>query len=201
MTSAANSLDNVDLENLMLYHAPDPILTSVLVFYGPVITANSTVSSSRIQAHIVSPCGVKSYPRITVSPTAPIYAPVHHLPREKQGDPECRGLAVCIYKYLSELPDVAKSEVLMLAQGSSQQQLSYDAFTDKHAAEITNKATVVESPHSIIQGLVDAYRDKLVPWIDVDLILPSGSITLPKSSDDTSFDDNPLAKYGDYANF
>ncbi|KAI5303921.1 hypothetical protein KEM56_007052 [Ascosphaera pollenicola] len=201
MTSVVNSLDNVALEDLTLYHTSDPVLSSVLVFYGPVVTANSTVSSSRIQAYIISPCGVKSYPRITVSPTAPIYAPVHYLPRDQQGDPERRGLAVCLYKYLSEISDPVRHEVLILAKSSSiQLPRPIKPFEEAHAAELAHKMVVIEDAAGITRSVKDAFRDRTVPWIDAHLVLPPQSITLPDDSGDTTcYEDYFAMRYGEYA--
>ena len=108
MATVSTAPSDLPLEQLSLYHASDPYLSSIFIFYGPVATANATVSSSRIQAHILTPAGFQSYPRITVSPAAPLYAAVNHLPREKQGDEVSRGLAVSMLKYFAELSDPAK---------------------------------------------------------------------------------------------
>ncbi|KAI5289566.1 hypothetical protein KEM54_003652 [Ascosphaera aggregata] len=203
MTPVVNSLHDVPLENLILYHATDPVLSSVLVFYGPVVTANSTVSSSRIQAYILSPCGVRSYPRITVSPTAPIYAPVHYLPRDRQGDPERRGLAVCLYKYFNELRAPVKHEVVLLAKGGNHHlPRPIKAFEEAHAAELANKMTVIEDSTEIVRGVKAVFRERIVPWVDAHLVLPPQSITLPDDSRDTAGSEDYLAlRYGEYAGF
>ncbi|KAL1955212.1 hypothetical protein VTO42DRAFT_8924 [Malbranchea cinnamomea] len=182
MTSASSSLAGLPLEQLALYHAVDPLLqSSVFVFHGPVTTANSTVSSSRIQAHIVSVAGVQSYPRITVSPAAPLYAAVNHLPREKQADEVYRGLAVCLLKYFSELSDTVKDGLTIFSRSGKQGVKGSPRvmFDEVHAAEVANKLVRVEDQSvamEVVRDLRDAFGDRIIPWIDIDIVLPAGTI-------------------------
>lgn len=184
---SSTSLSNLPLERLVLYHATDPILSSVLVFYGPVITANSTISSSRVQAYIITPCGVQCYPRVTISPTAPIYASVHHLPREKQGDETSRGLATCLLKFFGDLPETIKDELLVVLRCEKQLPQSTNIFEETHAAGIADRMSMIENPTNIIRGLRDGFRDRVVSWIDVDLVLPAGSISVIDPGRDSIF--------------
>ena len=182
MASASGSLAGLPLEQLSLYHAVDPLLqASIFVFHGPVTTANSTVSSSRIQAHIVSLAGAQSYPRITVSPAAPLYAAVNHLPREKQGDGTYRGLAVVLLKYFSELPDTVKDGLTIYSRTGKQgaKGSTRAMFDELHAAEVANKLVLVEDKSvamEVTRDLKDAFGERIVPWIDIDLVVPTGTI-------------------------
>ncbi|KAK2792709.1 hypothetical protein FQN52_002771 [Onygenales sp. PD_12] len=188
MTSVSTSIAGLPLEQLALYHAVDPILSSVLIFYGPVITANSTVRSSRFQAHIIAPGGLQSYPRVTISPAAPLYAAVNHLPRDKQGDEIYRGLAVCLLKYFGELSEPVRYVLLGTARAGKQSVRSPNTFDEMHAAELANKMVKIEDPTDIIHDLRNAYSDRIVPWIDVDLVLPLGSVAASKSARESDCD-------------
>ncbi|KAJ5098452.1 hypothetical protein N7532_005453 [Penicillium argentinense] len=164
--SATTALADLPLEYLSLYHTVDSYLSSILVFYGPVATANATVSSSRIQAHIFTPAGFQSYSRITISPAAPLYAAVNHLPRDKQGDPVCRGLAVSMLKYFAELADS------QFTPGWSPPKL----FDEMHAADLANRMTKVEDSSDIVRDLRSTFQERRIPWADIDVVLPSGII-------------------------
>ncbi|KKZ67910.1 hypothetical protein EMCG_06439 [[Emmonsia] crescens] len=202
MTSVSTSISGLPLEQLTLYHAVDPILSSVLIFHGPVITANSTVRSSRFQAHIIAPGGVLSYPRITISPAGPLYAAVNHLPRDKQGDEIYRGLAVCLLKYFGDLSEPVRYVLLGTARSGKLSARLPNAFDEFHAAELANKMVKVEDPTDAIRDLRDAYSDRIVPWIDVDLVLPPGSIAASNgfrnSDGDLESQEDPTHQYGKY---
>ncbi|PGH26998.1 hypothetical protein AJ80_01382 [Polytolypa hystricis UAMH7299] len=182
MTSTLTSLASLPLEQLTLYHAVDSILSSVFVFCGPVVTANSTISSSRIQAHIITPVGLQSYSRITISPVAPLYAAVNHLPREKQGDEVYRGLAVCLFKCFGDMSESVRNGLVMLAQGAKQPAQTPGTFDDSHAAELANSMVKVENPDQVIRDLKDGFAERVVPWIDMDLVLPPGTIVTPENT-------------------
>ncbi|KAK2766951.1 hypothetical protein FQN54_006266 [Arachnomyces sp. PD_36] len=204
MASISESLADLPLEQLSLYHAVDPFLASILVFHGPVATANATVSSSRIQIHIFTPAGFQSYPRITVSPAAPIYAAVNHLPREKQGDEVCRGLAVGILKYFSDIPEPVRNSLMMIAKSEKQGARVPKLFDETHAADLANKMQRVESSTDVVHALKDAYKERKIPWIDLDVILPAGTIQPPKNLDDPEADaerrESSFDQYGKYSN-
>ncbi|KAJ9222241.1 putative Rho guanyl nucleotide exchange factor [Paecilomyces variotii] len=201
MAAASNSLSTLPLEQLSLYHAVDPFLSSILIFHGPVATAHATVSSSRIQAHIFTPAGFQSYPRIAISPAAPLYAAVNHLPREKQGDEVCRGLAVCILKYFAELSSPVKECLVETAKAGKPAGKVPKLFDEMHAAELANRMTRVENPSEIIRNLREAYRERKVPWIDIDVVLPVGTIrsTERQDSPEDDLDDAPDDQYGKYS--
>ncbi|EZF36441.1 hypothetical protein H109_01872 [Trichophyton interdigitale MR816] len=186
MASAASSCASLPLEQLALYHAVDPVLSSIFVFHGPATTANSTLNSSRIQVHIFAADGLQSYPRITVSPAAPLYAAVNHLPRERQGDEVYRGLAVCLFKYFSEIPDSVKSELVALAHPGRPSSKPLQFFDELHAADLADKMEKVENPAAVVRDLKDAFADRVVPWVDIDLVVPTGTITVPTSPGESS---------------
>lgn len=176
MATAWPPLPDLALEQLTLFHAVDAALASVFVFYGPAATPNASVSSSRIQAHIFSAAGVKSYPRLTVSPAAPLYAAVNFLPREKQGDEVCRGLAVSLFKYLSELPAAVKDCVAEIAKNAKPSGRPLQLFDAAHASDLTNRMTPLANSAGIVRDLRDAFGERKLPWVDVDVVLPPGTI-------------------------
>ncbi|KAL3495209.1 hypothetical protein BJX62DRAFT_6972 [Aspergillus germanicus] len=181
-TSSISPLD-LPLDQLSLYHVSDPLLSTIFVFYGPVSTANATVSSSRIQAHILTPAGFQSYPRITVSPAAPLYAAVNHLPREKQGDEISRGLAVSMLKYFAELSDPAKECLQALARAGKSGGQIPKMFDEMHAADLANRMLKVDNTADIVRDIRGAFQERRVPWVDLDVVLPAGSIKPPELAD------------------
>lgn len=147
-----------------------------------------------------------SYPRITISPAAPLYAAVSHLPREKQGDEVYRGLAVCLFKYFCELPELVKDALTSLAQPQSQKQGARlpPLFDEVHAGELANRMTKVDNPAQVVSDLRDAFGDRIVPCIDVDFVLPAGTIdsgaqTSRDSGSDVELNQRFSDRFGDYA--
>lgn len=194
------TLADLPLEQLSLYHVVDSCLASVFVFYGAVSTANATVSSSRIQAHIFTPAGFHSYPRITVSPAAPVYAAVNHLPREKQGDEVCRGLAVSMLRYFAELSDPVKHRLTAVARIGKPGGKAPKMFDEMHAADLANRMTKVDDPSEIIQDIRSAYQERKVSWIDIDVVLPTGTIQPfhRRESAGSDLDGGQNPQYGPY---
>ncbi|KAH6856034.1 hypothetical protein B0I37DRAFT_67109 [Chaetomium sp. MPI-CAGE-AT-0009] len=197
-------------EHVTLYYASDPLLghLPVLIFYGPSTTANYTHNSSRIQIHIYSPAGYVSFPRITVSPSSPFYSVVAHLPREFQGDEVCRGLAFGLRRYFAELPEVVKNHlknqypVTRARRPGSAPAL----FGEQHAADLAKAAVQAGNTAEVIEILEYALRTQHLSGIDVDLVLPPGSIVplenadfeeVPDDEDDIL--DPTLRQYGGYA--
>jgi RhoGEF domain len=208
MAMINSSLAELPLEQLSLYHVTDPYLSSVLVFYGSVATADSSASSSRNQAHIFSAAGVRSYPRIIASPAAPLYVAVHNLPREKQGDEICRGLAVSLLRYFNDLPATAKQclkQMAMARTGKSTGRFP-KMFEETHAADLANRMVKINNTADIVRDLRGAYDEKRVPCVDIDVMMPSSSITLPTEQEaknetlpEEALDDNAnSAQYGKY---
>ncbi|BCR88642.1 putative Rho guanyl nucleotide exchange factor [Aspergillus chevalieri] len=218
MATVSTSLSDLPLEQLTLYQTSDPFLASIFVFYGPVATANATVSSSRIQAHVFTPAGFHSYPRITVSPAAPLYAAVNHLPREKQGDEVCRGLAVSMLKYFADLSESTKECLYDLARAGKPGGKIPKMFDEMHAADLANRMVPVENmvtnSHNnynnnntalsdTIRDIRGAFQERKLPWIDLDVILPAGTIQPPPRPDDNDtsqdLEDTPDHQYGRYS--
>ncbi|KAJ6036948.1 hypothetical protein N7540_001227 [Penicillium herquei] len=199
-TPAGNALSDLPLEDLSLYHAVDTYLSSVLIFYGPVATANATVSSSRIQAHIFSPAGFQSYNRITISPAAPLYAAVNHLPRERQGDAVCRALAVSMLKYFAELSDPLKTHLVDKAQPARQGGRVSKLFDEMHAADLANRMTKVEDSMEIVRDIRNSFQERKVPWMDLDVVLPAGTIKPPqrRESAGSEIEETQNNQYGPY---
>ncbi|KAL4802288.1 hypothetical protein BDV18DRAFT_64659 [Aspergillus unguis] len=189
MANSTCALADLPLEQLSLYQVSDPSLSTAFVFYGPVSTANATISSSRIQAHILTPAGFQSYPRITVSPAAPLYAAVNHLPRDKQGDEVCRGLAVSMLKYFAEMSDPAKECLQALARAGKPGGQIPKLFDEMHAADLANRMTKVENTTDIVRDIRGAFQERKVPWVDVDVVLPAGTIQPPEPNDHDNLDD------------
>ncbi|OXN30189.1 hypothetical protein CDV57_00190 [Aspergillus fumigatus] len=204
MATVSSAVSNLPLEQLTLYQASDPYLYSIFVFYGPVTTANATVSSSRIQAHILTPAGFQSYSRITVSPAAPLYAAVNHLPRERQGDEICRGLAVSMLKYFAELSEPAKECLETMARAGKPDGKIPKLFDEMHAADLANRMTKVEHSSDLIRDIRGAFQERKVPWVDIDVVFPAGTIQPPQRLDDGGIDesleieDNHDLQYGQY---
>ncbi|KAJ5246225.1 hypothetical protein N7468_001208 [Penicillium chermesinum] len=196
----ASALPDLPLEHLSLYHTTDPYLSSIFVFYGPVATANATVSSSRIQAHIFTPAGFESYPRITISPAAPLYAAVNHLPRERQGDAVCRALAVSMLKYFAGLSEPLKRRLTDTSQPVRQGGRAPKLFDEAHAADLANRMAKIEESADIIRDIRTAYQERKVPWTDIDVVMPSGTIQPPqrRESAGPELDDGQEIQYGVY---
>ncbi|KAK3901093.1 hypothetical protein C8A05DRAFT_35229 [Staphylotrichum tortipilum] len=177
-------------EHTTLYYASDPLLGNlpVLIFHGPSTTANYTLNSSRIQIHVYSPAGYQSFPRLTVSPNSPFYGVVAHLPREFQGDEICRGLAFGLYKYFTELPELVKNHLKNQYPVTGARPGSAPAlFGEQHAADLAKAAVQADNTTEVIGILEYALRTQHLSNVDVDLVLPPGSILAP--SDNADFDD------------
>lgn len=202
--------DDIELspEQLVAYHASDPLLghLPIVVFHGASTTANYTHNSSRVQIHVFSPAGLRSFPRLTISPNSPFYSVVDRLPREFQGDEVYRALAFGLFRYFAELPDNVRAH-LKNAYPTRGRQPGQEAplFGDQHVANVV--ASMAQSDN--IAGVVSAIQDALQPQhmsnIDIDLILPPGSIVplqeeelddVPEDEDDIL--DPTLRQYGGY---
>lgn len=161
-----------------LFYVVDELLarSPVLIFYGPSATHTSAASNSRIQAHIFSPAGLQSYPRLTISPSSHLYAAVNCLPREEQGDEICRGLAFSLYKYFAELPAPVKQawENQPTALGSLRS--APTLFSEHHAAILASGMVKVENVAEVIQDIRRALAEQSVSWLDMDVVLPPGSM-------------------------
>jgi hypothetical protein len=174
-------------ENLAVYHTSDPLLghLPVVLFHGPSTTANYTHNSSRVQIHVLSPAGLQSYPRLTISPNSPFYTVVDQLPREFQGDEIYRGLAFGLFKYFSELPDNVKSHLKNAYPTRSRRPATPPTlFGKQHVAELVKALTQSDNASNIITSLQDAWQTQHISNVDIDFILPPNSI-VPFSDTDT----------------
>ncbi|KAF2263351.1 hypothetical protein CC78DRAFT_569146 [Lojkania enalia] len=191
--------------DLSLFYTTDELLSNspVLIFYGP--TATSTQAThSRIQAHIFTPAGLQNFARLIISPTATFYSAVTCLPREEQGDDICRALAFSLYKYYSELPAEIKN--VWGKQYSTMARLPHapHLFSDSHAAMIAARMTRVENVSDIIIDVRHALGEQTLSWLDLDVVLPQGSIQKLDSSRESAQFDEPeddviQQRYGAYA--
>ncbi|KAF4632107.1 hypothetical protein G7Y89_g6022 [Cudoniella acicularis] len=167
-------------DQVSLYYATDAYLAHlpVLVFHGPSTTSNSTLNSSRIQIHVFTAAGFQSYPRVTISPNSPFYESVNHLSREKQGDEICRGLAFGLLKYFKELPEAVKSGLILQSANSRGKRPASapTLFGEQHAAEIVGSMVKVENIGDILGDIRAALRPQHINHVDIDLVLPPGSI-------------------------
>ncbi|RWA09699.1 hypothetical protein EKO27_g5400 [Xylaria grammica] len=196
-------------DHVTLYQTTDPLLghLPILIFHGSSTTANYTFNSSRVQVHIYTPAGFQSFPRLTISPNSPFYNVVHHLPREFQGDEVYRALAFGLSKYFHELPESVTSHIkLQFPTTRGRRPGSSPAlFGDQHAADIARSMVRAENTVDVIQKLQTALQTQHVSNVDVDLVLPPGSITplqpldfeeVPEDEDDIL--DPTLRQYGMY---
>lgn len=148
----------------------------ILVLYGPSATPTAAANNSRIQAHIFSPAGLQSYPRLTISPSSPLYAAVNCLPREEQGDEICRGLAYSLYKYFSDVPTNVKQIWEGQPSALSNLRSAPKLFSEAHAAILAQRMVKVDNVTEVIKDLRQALAEQAVSWLDLDVVLPSGSI-------------------------
>ncbi|KAK4211559.1 Rho guanine nucleotide exchange factor gef2 [Rhypophila decipiens] len=196
-------------EHVTLYYASDPLLGQlpVLIFHGPSTTANFTHNTSRVQIHIYSAAGFQSYHRITISPNSPFYSVVAHLPREFQGDEICRALAFGLFRYFSELPDGVKHHLRNQYPTTRNRRpgSAPTLFGEEHAADLAKSAVQASNTPEIIHMLESALRTQHISNVDLDLVLPPGSIIplqdidleeVPDDEDDIL--DPTLRQYGGY---
>jgi hypothetical protein len=196
-------------DQVSLYYTTDPYLGNlpVFVFHGPSTTSNSTLNSSRIQVHIFTAAGFQSYPRITISPNSPFYQSVSHLPRDRQGDEICRGLAFGLLKYFKELPEVVRTSLIFQSANSRGKRPSSapTLFYEQHAADVAGSMVKVENIGEVIQDIEAALRPQNINHLDIDLVLPLGSIVplreeeIEEQNEDEEIPDPTLKQYGAYA--
>jgi hypothetical protein len=185
-------------KDLSLFHTTDPLLgnSPVLVFHGPAASIGAT--SSRIQVHVFTPAGLGSYARLSVSPNSPFYSAVSNLPREEQGDEVCRGLAFGLKKYFSELPGAVRKTWCAQSKAPSLSAL----FGDDHIAILATRMAKIENVEEVIGDLSEAFCEQRLSWMDVDVVLPPGTIKDQSGVDDSEeLNDEELLKqrYGRYS--
>ncbi|QIW99188.1 hypothetical protein AMS68_004706 [Peltaster fructicola] len=187
--------------DLSLFHTTDPFLANapLLLFHGPAATVGA--ASSRIQLHIFTIAGHASYTRLAISPNSPFYTAVSNLPREEQGDEICRGIAFGLRKYFEELSTVVKTALCTQVRSTTPQML----FGDNHVAILASRLKRVENIRAVAEEIVRSFAEQKVPWLDVDVVLPPGTIKgRPKRTDSAGSDDLDESRvlsyqYGKYA--
>lgn len=191
-------------EDLSLFYTTDGLLSNapILIFYGP--TATSTQAThSRIQAHVFTPAGLQNFARLIISPTATFYNAVTCLPREEQGDEICRGLAFSLYKYYAELPAEVKTAWERRFSSMAHLPSTPKLFTESHAAMVAAKMVKVENVADIIVDVRHALGEQTLSWMDLDVILPAGSIRKPEIRESAQFDESEddilEQRFGQYA--
>lgn len=196
-------------EHLTLYHTTDPLVghLPILIFHGSSTTANYTSNSSRVQLHIYSPAGFQSFPRLTISPNSSSYNVVNYLPREFQGDETTRALAFGLFKYFSELDETVKTHLKNRYPATRNRRPGSlpTLFGEQHAADIAKSMLRSELPAETIEKLDMALQTQHISNVDIDLVLPPGSIIplKPEDYDNVSEDEDDVAdptlrQYGPY---
>ncbi|KAK7192633.1 hypothetical protein DPSP01_006573 [Paraphaeosphaeria sporulosa] len=191
--------------DLSLFYTTDELLSNspVLVFYGPTSTSTQA-THSRIQAHVFTPAGLQNFARLIISPTAPYYQAVACLPREEQGDEICRGLAFSLYKYFVELPQDVKNAWERQYASATRLPSAPTLFSESHAAIVAARMVRVENAADVIVDVRHALGEQTLPWLDLDVVLPHGSIKqLDNARESAQFDESEddvlQHRYGSYA--
>lgn len=206
MVVLSTALPALSDETVSLFYTQDPLLENlpVLLFYGPSTTGNSTQNGSRIQAHVFTLAGFQTFPRLTISPSSPLYAAVYHLPGDQQGDETCRGLAVSLLRYFAELSDASKATLKELAARRRPNRVAPMMFDEMHAGELASRMIRAEDSGEAIAYMKSALTPQSLTWLDVDIVLPPNTFNRASVSAGTdqspSFDDNglPLYSYGEH---
>jgi hypothetical protein len=195
-------------DQVSLYYTTDPYLGNlpVFVFHGPSTTTNSTLNSSRIQVHVFTAAGFQSYARITISPNSPFYQSVNYLPRDKQGDEICRGIAFGLLKYFKELPEVVRTGLIFQSANSRGKRpgSAPTLFGEQHAADLASTMVKVENVGEVIRDIEAALHPQNINHLDMDLVLPPGSIVPLKEENEECNEheellDPTLNQYGVYS--
>lgn len=79
-----------------------------------------------------------------------------------------------------------KSELVALAHPRRPSSKPLQFFDELHAADLADKMEKVENPAAVVRDLKDAFADRVVPWVDIDLVVPAGTITVPTSPGESS---------------
>ena len=207
MVAVTPALASLDVGILSLYHARDIYCSNlpVFIFYGASTTTNSTQNSSRIQAHVYSAAGFQSFPRLTIAPTSPLYAAVQHLPPEKQGDEDYRGMAFVLSKYFMEMAKPVQQSMKELSALGRMDKQAPATFNETHAGNLAASMVRLENAAEVAADLQAALSQRSSSWLDVDVVLPNGAISLSKQmesndgGDSALQEDSQVIDYGKYA--
>ena len=198
---------NLGSEDFLLFYAREPLLDNspILAFYGPSATENSTQNTSRVQAYVYSWAGFQSFPRLIIAPNSPRYVAVHHLPDDLQGNEIARGLAVSILSYFAAIPATTKQCLKEYARSLTSHGSPPVMFDEMHAAQIASNMIQIQKTTGTMKALTASLTERKCPWLDVDVILPAGSITktTPSKENESCTDENglPLLQYGIFQSF
>ncbi|KAG8628228.1 hypothetical protein KVT40_004101 [Elsinoe batatas] len=186
---------------LEIFHTTDPLLynSPIVVFFGQA--ASVVHSSSRIQVHVYTPAGLESYTRLSISPNSPYYAAVNALPREEQGDEVCRGIAYALSKYFTELPPKVKEYWTTQASTTKRPNAPFGLFSPTHVAVLASRLARVENVEDVVNTVQRALGEQRTSWLDVDIVLPPGTIQAIGDDELEDLDDEQICrrKYGRYA--
>lgn len=205
MVQVTESLAALPHDLLSLFYTTDLQLAElpIFAFYGPSTTGNSTLNSSRIQLHIFSAAGYQTYPRLTVAPSSPFYNAVDYLPKDQQGDEVARGLAFGLAKYFNDISEVVKSNIIVQSRHRARRPGSSPTlFGEAHAASLAAAMVPIENMADIIGDLSVALQAQSISHVDIDLVLPPGSIRPDNIEDEELLDaedDSSIRMYGEYA--
>ncbi|KAL8692595.1 MAG: hypothetical protein Q9218_002411 [Villophora microphyllina] len=197
----------LDPGTVSLYYTKDPLLENlpILVFYGPSTTRNASRSSARVQAHVYSLAGFKSFHSLIIAPTSPLYAAVHHLPSDKQGNEDSRGLAVSLLSYFAGLSGPLKDVLKDLAGRRRPNRVAPAMFDEMHAGDLASKMVQIDDASNVIKQLSTALSQQQSSWVDVDVRLPPGTIQRAVAHDGSDSipafgeDGLPLFHYGQWS--
>ena len=202
MVVVCSPLPALSPDSVSLFYAVDDLLSSspILVFYGASNTTSASAVNSRIQAHIFTPAGFESFPRLSISPASGLYAAVECLPRDEQGDDICRGLAFSLFKYFSELPACVR-EAWERQSTFAKLPNTPQLFSDAHAAILASRMVKVENIQDVIRDVSAALGEQSLSWLDLDIVLPPGTIaSLGRESAVSEHElDITSMRYGEYA--
>lgn len=206
MVVLSPALPALSPDTLSLYYCKDPLLEDlpIFVFYGPSTTGNSTHNSSRVQAHIYSLAGFQTFPRLTISPTSPLYVAVNHLPAEQRGDEICRGLAVSLLSYFNAIPKATKDSLSELEASRRPNHLAPAMFDEMHAGDLAARMIKIGDARETTNFIASALSPGGVSWVELDVLLPKNTIERFVSSEGSEskplFGDDglPLFHYGLY---
>ncbi|KAF2083928.1 hypothetical protein K490DRAFT_50424 [Saccharata proteae CBS 121410] len=187
------------LDLLTPYYASDELLSNarIIVFHG-----KANFNTNQDQAHVFSPAGLQSYPKLAVSPDAPA---VEALPSVDQGDEICRALAVCLHKYFQELPSVVRSTWKLQVKDQAEMPAAPELFSAHHAAILAGRMVKVENGEEVLNDVIRSLAEQSLSWLDMDVVLPPGSLAGPQRHGRESIvsededDDSANARYGIYA--
>lgn len=135
-------------DGVTIYYTEDFYLSRVLIFYWPVTTAGSSISS-RHRVTIFTKIGHASFPPFQVSPQSSYYGAVAELSDERQREEIYRVIVFSLAKYFDTLPAASKENGFDLRNRT--------LFDDRHAGAIANKLCKVTNPTRVLEDVQSFY--------------------------------------------